>query len=352
MNYNVQLWRGNRKILSRWPVDTHLQLRARWHYRGHLYHLIAARYRWYVWPAYSWGYGNYRSRAFIVGRLPANTAAPLVSGEPREGRSLSATAGTWTGTTPMRFLYAWQRCGADGSVCSGIAGATTNTLTLGADDIDYAVRVVVTARNLAGARRAASSATTVVLAARPVNVSAPRLKGGFQVGRLVAATVGSWQSSRPVTFSFRWKRCDRAGSACRTISGATMAGYLLREADFRHRVKVVVRAANSGGARLAAALSPVVGRVVLGTFGSDLLSGSIGADLIRARGGNDRVEAGKGRDRVIGGPGNDVLYSGSGTDVVLARDNQLDFVACGPGRDIAFVDWRDHVRGCETVKRG
>ena len=236
--------------------------------------------------------------------------------------------------------------------CSTIPGETLNTLTLGADDIDRVVRVVVRASNLAGTRTSASRPTAVVLAARPVNLSNPRLTGGPQQGRVIAATVGRWQSSRPLSFSFRWKRCDRAGLGCRSIRGATLGGYLLRPADFKQRVKVIVRAVNSGGARLASALSPVVGRVFIGTHGPDLLSGSNGADLIRARSGRDRVSAGRGYDRIMGGTGNDVLEAGPGKDLVLARDGQVDFVACGSGWDVAVVDWSDHVRHCETVKRG
>jgi RTX calcium-binding nonapeptide repeat (4 copies) len=351
-NYNVQVWRGNHKILSRWPDGTRLQIHARWHYKGRVYRLIPARYRWYVWPAYSWGYGAFRSRAFIVGRVPGNTAPPLVSGEPREGESLSATTGEWTGTAPLRFSYAWQRCEADSSSCGAIAGATSSSLTLGALDIDDAVRVVVTATNLAGARTAPSARTAVVLAAPPMNLSKPRLAGSFQQGRVIAAVVGSWQSSRPLTFSFHWERCDRAGSACQRIRAARVAGYLVRSADFKRRVRVLVQAANSGGTRVAAVLSPVVGRVIVGTPGSDVLSGSIGADLIRARDGDDRIFAGSGNDRAIGGSGKDFLYAGSGNDVLRARDGRVDFVACGVGKDVAIVDRRDHVRSCETVDRG
>jgi RTX calcium-binding nonapeptide repeat (4 copies) len=351
-SYNVQLWRGNRKLLSRWPLRPRLQLHARWRYNGRWYRLRPARYRWYVWPAYSWGFGAFRSRTFIIGRLPANQASPLVSGDAREGNSLSAAVGTWTGTRPLRFSYVWQRCEAGGLACSAIPGETLNTLTLGAGDIDRVVRVVVRASNLAGTRTAASRPTAVVLAARPVNLSNPRLTGGPQQGRVIAATVGRWQSSRPLTFSFRWKRCDRVGLGCRSIRGATLSGYLLRPADFKQRVKVIVRAVNSGGARLASALSPVVGRVFIGTHGPDLLSGSNGADLIRARSGSDRVFAGRGYDRIMGGTGNDVLEAGPGKDLVLARDGQVDFVACGSGWDVAVVDWSDHVRHCETAKRG
>lgn len=50
--YNVQLWRGGRKILSRWPARARLPLQATWRYSGRSYRLSAGRYRWYVWPGY------------------------------------------------------------------------------------------------------------------------------------------------------------------------------------------------------------------------------------------------------------------------------------------------------------
>jgi hypothetical protein len=48
--YNVQLFRGKRKILSAWPRKAQLQLKQRWRYRGRRYRLVEGRYQWYVWP--------------------------------------------------------------------------------------------------------------------------------------------------------------------------------------------------------------------------------------------------------------------------------------------------------------
>jgi hypothetical protein len=50
--YNVQVFRGRKKILSAWPAKTSLQLRRSWKYAGHRYRLKPGRYRWYVWPGY------------------------------------------------------------------------------------------------------------------------------------------------------------------------------------------------------------------------------------------------------------------------------------------------------------
>ena len=61
--YNVQLYRGARKVLSTWPRGTKLRLRSRWRYAGRRQRLVPGRYRWYVWP----GYG--RRSAHRYGRL-------------------------------------------------------------------------------------------------------------------------------------------------------------------------------------------------------------------------------------------------------------------------------------------
>jgi hypothetical protein len=61
--YNVQLFRGKKKILSRWPRSTHLQLQSRWTFAGRLMRLTPGSYRWYVWP----GFGKRSERRY--GRL-------------------------------------------------------------------------------------------------------------------------------------------------------------------------------------------------------------------------------------------------------------------------------------------
>jgi hypothetical protein len=63
--YNLQLFRNGRKILSAWPAKPHYELKSAWRFRGHRHHLVAGRYRWFVWP----GYGARSQRRY--GRLLA-----------------------------------------------------------------------------------------------------------------------------------------------------------------------------------------------------------------------------------------------------------------------------------------
>jgi hypothetical protein len=50
--YNVQLFRGEKKILSIWPLKPVLKLKSKWKYQGHTYKLSRGVYRWYVWPGF------------------------------------------------------------------------------------------------------------------------------------------------------------------------------------------------------------------------------------------------------------------------------------------------------------
>jgi hypothetical protein len=48
--YNIQLFKGRKKVLSAWPKHANLQLKSTWKYNGHRYTLKPGLYRWYVWP--------------------------------------------------------------------------------------------------------------------------------------------------------------------------------------------------------------------------------------------------------------------------------------------------------------
>ncbi len=50
--YNVQLFRGSRKLLSAWPKGPRLKVPSAWRYAGRRRLLLPGLYRWYVWPAF------------------------------------------------------------------------------------------------------------------------------------------------------------------------------------------------------------------------------------------------------------------------------------------------------------
>ena len=58
--YNLQLYRGGRKILSTWPASPRFVLRDGWTFAGRRERLEPGSYRWFVWP----GLGAQRDRRY------------------------------------------------------------------------------------------------------------------------------------------------------------------------------------------------------------------------------------------------------------------------------------------------
>jgi hypothetical protein len=50
--YNLQVFRGTRKVLTAWPTQARLKMPASWRFAGKRERLAPGTYRWYVWPGY------------------------------------------------------------------------------------------------------------------------------------------------------------------------------------------------------------------------------------------------------------------------------------------------------------
>jgi hypothetical protein len=98
----------------------------------------------------------------VAAVAPSNTAAPAISGEAKEGQTLTADAGSWEGTPSLSYSYQWESCNDLGEGCLDISGATASNYTVGLGEVGDALRVVVTATNSAGSTPSTSSASGVV----------------------------------------------------------------------------------------------------------------------------------------------------------------------------------------------
>jgi hypothetical protein len=184
---------------------------------------------------------------------PSNTAEPTISGRAEQGARLTASTGTWSGSTPISFAYQWVRCGADGGEpdggnCAIISRATDRRYDLVRADVGFRLRVRVTAMNTDGSRTAASNPTVVVVGA-PVNTSLPTVQGTMTSGSVVTASPGSWSGKQPISFSYRWLRCNSAGGECASISGANGSTYRLTSSDVGHKIRFNLTARNSIGSK-------------------------------------------------------------------------------------------------------
>jgi hypothetical protein len=105
-----------------------------------------------------------------------------------------------------------------------------------------------------GALVAVLAALTATSAAAPAvapnNVEEPEINGTPRVGQVQRANRGTWTGTEPITYEWRWFRCEGRGapdaSDCRRISNANDNTYVARQADagFRLRVQVIGRNAD------------------------------------------------------------------------------------------------------------
>jgi hypothetical protein len=182
---------------------------------------------------------------------PTNLREPDVDGRAEQGRTLSASRGSWTGGERISYAFRWVRCNRDGgrpdgSDCGFILGATRARYELVSADVGFRIRVRVTATNSDGAQTAASNPTAVVVGP-PVNTSIPLVSGSALVNAVVTAQPGTWSGRQPIGFSYAWLRCNAAGGECVGIGGATGRSYRVTSSDVGHRLRVNVTARNAVG---------------------------------------------------------------------------------------------------------
>ena len=211
-------------------------------------------------------FGAAGSGSATIAVAPSNTAVPTISGTTQSGSTLTATSGTWGGTTPLNFAYAWSRCDKNGASCAAIGGATSSTYVLQNADNGNTIRVTVTASNGDGSAQAASAATPLIGA--PSNTAVPTISGTTTEGSTLTAANGTWVGATPLTFTYAWSRCDDKGNGCAVISGATSSTYVLQHADTGNTIRVSVTGTNSIGNDIGTSVpTAVIGAACSGSDG-------------------------------------------------------------------------------------
>lgn len=161
---------------------------------------------------------------------PADTVLPAISGVTQEGRTLTASQGTWTGTAPISFSFLWSD------------GRTGPTDLLTAADVGQHITATVTASNIAGSTSATSASVgPVAPLPTPVNTRLPVITGSPQSGQTLTVSSGSWTNS-PASFTYLWS------------DGTIGNTDLLTAADVGQTISATVTATNDRGSTPATSL--------------------------------------------------------------------------------------------------
>jgi uncharacterized repeat protein (TIGR01451 family) len=217
----------------------------------------------------------------VPGCTALATEPPVLTGNPRwtaplvrEGLTITGNAATFSGATSVADQ--WRRCDTRGLNCIDLPGETASTHVMTASDAagTHTLRFAQTATNPTGSSTSISAATTLVQSIPPLNLTLPVLSGTAQSGQTLATTNGTWQSSSPLSFTYRWRRCT--SGVCANIAGATTAAYALTDADVGSTVDAVVSATNTGGGTDANATATVAVAAAPTSGGGGTSGGSSG----------------------------------------------------------------------------
>lgn len=187
--------------------------------------------------------------ARLTASPPVNNSLPAISGTAREGHTLSASSGSWSGATPISYTYQWQRCNSGGSSCAPIGNATSQNYVASAGDVGQTLRAQVTATNADGSNQALSGPSAGIAASgnAPANTKQPNPSGTPQDGQTVKVGNGSWSGSKPINFTYQWQTCTAVNPVCANLSGAVGSSLIVGTGQVGSVLRAVVTATNSFG---------------------------------------------------------------------------------------------------------
>jgi chitodextrinase len=107
-------------------------------------------------------------------------------------------------------------------------------------------------------RRPSLLVETNVADTPPANTSPPTVSGTAEEGRVLSADAGTWSGTQPISYDYRWRRCDASGGFCSDITGAGGSAYTLGADDVGRTIRVAVTATNAAGAATAESAASAV----------------------------------------------------------------------------------------------
>jgi hypothetical protein len=210
-----------------------------------------------------------------VGGAPINTALPQVSGTAQGGSTLTGTNGAW-GNSPTDYGYQWYSDPDPtnltlSQILAGapttIAGETTSTYVLEAEDVNNFLALGVTAGNALGQNLAVSNPVgPVTTQPVPGLVTGASLSGDLVgPGGILTTNPGAW-TNNPTSYTYNYYRCPTVNCTSFThiTIGATTSTYTTVgtandsciASDIGCWIQVKVTAKNTGGTSAVSASAP------------------------------------------------------------------------------------------------
>jgi len=134
---------------------------------------------------------------------PKNTSPPTISGQARNGQTLTADPGVWSGDQPMTFTYQWRRCNAKGAGCANIIGATNKAYAASSVDVGNTLRVRVRAANTTGSSAAVSAPTGAVAPKKSITLDSKLSTTVYGRTVLLTGALRNGQAGESVTITER-----------------------------------------------------------------------------------------------------------------------------------------------------
>jgi Subtilase family len=159
--------------------------------------------------------------AVVLPPVPGVVSPPSIEGIAAEGRTLTASPGTWTFASA--FLFQWRRCAADGT-CVDVPSATSATYAPGIADAGFRLQIAVTATNAAASSSATSALTSPVSRVVSHGVPPPNPRRGpldVLERRTRLVVLGFTRSPQNPQAGTRFTLLVRVGVRATTTRGAT-----------------------------------------------------------------------------------------------------------------------------------
>ena len=178
---------------------------------------------------------------------PVITSPGMVAGaNPKVGSIWTVSTGLWADPQPVK-AYQWYRCdnqvatgptpitSLPNQTCVAIAGATSTSYTIVAEDSAKYITIEAIASNAADTIHQWSNSTLSVLQV-PIAITPPTISGSRLRGNTLTIDQGIWTGSPTPVITFQWYSCLSpvgatsttvpTASTCSQISGETKATYV------------------------------------------------------------------------------------------------------------------------------